>query len=115
MHRTAVDDAVRGYSPNVILGGYPPPCPQVHPSEMQLPREARTTLCQLRSGYCKRLNDYWARIRPGVANICPACHGSPHNVAHLFDCPTDLEIIDLWEQPVEVARFLDLPVDDLAN
>ena len=116
LHRTAVDDATRGYRPSVVLGGYPPP--PVDPSEVRLPRETRTVLSQLRSGYCRRLNDYWAKIRPGTANVCPSCAGSPHDVAHLFNCPaapTALQIIDLWVRPTEVARFLDLSVDERDN
>ena len=113
LHRRAVDDAVRGYLPSVVLGGYPPP--HVNPMEVRLPRETRCALSQLRSGYSKRLNDYWAKIRPGTPNVCPSCAGSPHDVAHLFNCPTSpttLQVIDLWNQPDKVATFLGLPVEE---
>jgi hypothetical protein len=100
----AVTAAVAAYTPNRVLGTPPP---DIDPAERSLPRSARTALAQLRSGHCRRLNSYLARITPGVADVCPACGASPHSVEHLFDCaanPTQLTTRDLWAKPVEVGR-----------
>lgn len=54
---------------------------------------------------------YQSRINNNVVNSCPSCGTSPHDAGHIFSCrnnPTDLEVIDLWLRPVEVANFLGL-------
>ena len=115
LHRQAVEDGVRGYRPNVVLGGYPPP---IAAEEESLPRKARTALSQLRSGWCRQLNSYRARIDPvNYRDICPDCGVGPHDPAHLFRCaakpttPTTLNVEDLWRRPVMVANFLGLRDD----
>jgi hypothetical protein len=109
LHRQAVDDAVRGYKPNVVLGGYPPP---ISDSEKSLSREARCVLSQMRSGWCMRLNSYRHRIDPGIPDCCPNCGIGPDDVSHVFNCAArsagDLHERDLWDDPVGVARFLGL-------
>ena len=109
LHRQAVQDALRGYKPNVILGGYPPP---IADSEKTLSREARCVLSQMRSGWCGRLNSYRHRLDPDIPDICPNCGVGPDDVPHVFQCATrpagHLQLRDLWEDPVGVARFLGL-------
>jgi hypothetical protein len=107
LHTATVESTRANYRPNKVLGQQPPP---IDISEERLSRGARTTLAQLRSGYCKLLNSYQSRIS-NAANICPDCGATPHDVSHIFDCaanPTRLTPLDLWTKPTEVARFLHL-------
>ncbi|KAI5718737.1 hypothetical protein M8J77_026043 [Diaphorina citri] len=81
-------------------------------AEKQLPRETRAKLAQLRSGFSKLLNSYLSRVDPVVRDECPLCQESPHNTSHLFNCsenPTNLTPVDLWNSPIKVAEFLNLP------
>ena len=82
--------------------GTPPP----KIAEQTVPRIARIRLPQLRTEYCPLLNFYLSRICNNVDNRCPKCDVAPHDVNHIFNCSkntTDLQLIDLWERPVEVA------------
>jgi hypothetical protein len=113
LHTATVDDAVRGYSRSITLGGYPPPVNIKE--EICLPRIVRCRLSQLRLGHCVLLADYRSRIDPESSNICPDCNVAPQTVVHLFSCPanpTELEPIDLWLKPRKVAAFLGLLDDD---
>jgi len=95
-------------SPNRVLGTPPP---DISPLESFLPRPVRTTLAQLRSGHCRLLKSYMVRITTGVSDVCPECGVAPHSVEHLFNCsahPTQLTVQDLWDNPAEVADFLNL-------
>jgi len=54
---------------------------------------------------------YKARITSGISDVCPACGVAPHSVEHLFNCqshPTQLTVLDLWDNPAAVADFLNL-------
>ena len=91
-----------------VLGTKPP---VISADEQSLPRLARTKLAQLRTGYSTLLNSYRSRISPEVKDSCPDCGRGPHDLQHLFNCeknPTDLEILDLWLKPKEVAEWLGL-------
>jgi hypothetical protein len=93
---------------NPVLGRRPPP---IHQEERTLPRSARTSLAQLRSGYSPRLHSYQHRLDPRVPNSCPDCHVSPHDTPHLFHCtakPINAVIQDLWAKPAHAARELGL-------
>jgi len=101
-----VAQTVAGYEHNKVLNTT---APEIDSSEIELPRNARTFLAQLRSGYCARLNSYKHRLNPAVHDSCPNCNTTPHSVVHLFECPmhqTDLTFVDLWQRPKEVAEFL---------
>ena len=83
--------------------------PDISEEEAQLPRHHRTTLSQLRLGYCIHLKDYQLRIGKSETEIRPECVSGVHTVAHLFACPThpmSLTLWDLWRYPIEVAWFL---------
>ena len=57
------------------------------------------------------LNSYLSRICDNVDNHCPKCDVAPHDVKYILNCSkntTDLKLIDLWERPVEVSKWLDL-------
>ena len=88
--------------------------PAIAANERELPRQTRVVFAQLRSGWCRRLNSYWARINSDVQNICPACGTDPHDTLHLFCCPakpTHLTPVSLWTQPIQVASFLRLDLE----
>ncbi|KAI5734869.1 hypothetical protein M8J77_011404 [Diaphorina citri] len=71
-------------------------------------------MAQLRSGWCKLLNNYKARLDPSVADTCPLCQSLNHDVWYLFSCPTKPTTLDpnsLWTDPVVVAKFLDLETE----
>ena len=101
------------------------PAPSISASEASLPRHFRTTLCQLRSGYCSRVNTYRKTIGTSDSEICPECGIEPHTMAHIFCCPeapTDLAVEGLWRRPVEVAQhltsmsaFADLPALEMRD
>ena len=107
IHTETVTWAITNQSPNRILKRQPPP---ICPEETTLPRPYRATLSQLRSGFCKALNQYRTDIGLADDPSCPACGGEIHDPPHLFSCPAhpagDLNVEDLWERPVRVAQFL---------
>ena len=111
IHTTTVAQTIREYNNNKVLL-HPPP--GINPEEQKLSRKERSSLAQLRSGYCKLLNSYQARIN-GSPDVCPRCAESPHDTHHLFDCrenPTNLTVLDLWTRPIEVADFLSTLIHD---
>ena len=59
LHTDAVNKAVKSYERNVVLDGRPPP---ISNSEEDLTMKDRSTLAQLRSGYCGLLGSYKSRI-----------------------------------------------------
>ena len=108
LHRKAVQDSIRGYRDNVVLGGYPPP---ISEEERTLPRKTRCTLAQLRSGQSTYLQSYQAKLNAGVDPTCPDCGGGEHTTNHLFMCPSNLTTLvaeDLWNFPRQVAQHLKL-------
>ena len=116
VHTAAVDRHLASRDHNKVLLR---PAPSVSASELLLPRHYRTTLSQLRSGYCSRLLTYKQTIGSSDSDLCPECGTEPHTAAHIFRCPgapTALAVEDLWHRPVEVANhiaslsaFADLP------
>ena len=61
------------------------------------------------------INDYRHRLNNDILDECPFCRITPHNTQHLFECsanPTNLEVIDLWRKPTEVAEFLNLESEE---
>ena len=55
IHRAAAGRFIGTQRPNRLLHSPPP---EINPEELSLPRHHRTTLSQLRSGFCSRLLDY---------------------------------------------------------
>uniref|UniRef100_A0A8D8YVW9 Uncharacterized protein n=1 Tax=Cacopsylla melanoneura TaxID=428564 RepID=A0A8D8YVW9_9HEMI len=112
VHTRIVENTIRSYTPNRVLNAKPP---DIARAEQKLPRCTRTILAQLRSGWSKHLNTYMHRIDPAIEDKCPKCEGSPHDTPHLFNCPSDptpLTPSDLWLNPIEVARFLKIPIEN---
>ena len=112
LHTTAVRETIDKYRPNKVINDTPP---KVAEDEKRLPRRTRAQLAQLRSGYSKLLMSYRSRIET-VADECPECHSSPHDTAHLFNCPakpTNLEVLSLWNEPIAAAQFLGLETSEI--
>ena len=112
IHTREVRRSVQNLGNNKVLNSIPP---DIDKTEKELPRQTRTTLSQLRSGYSKMLKSYKARIDPTVNDLCPKCELEPHTTTHLFNCsqkPTHLTVYDLWNKPKEAAKFLELVEDD---
>ena len=64
-----------------MLDGRPPP---ISNSEKELTRKERSTLVQLRSGYCRLLGSYKSRIKKDAnLYVCADCGTTPHDVKHL--------------------------------
>ena len=112
LHTMFVSEYLRNQEPNKVLNQRPP---QINSAERNLPRHARSTLAQLRSGYSKSLNSYLSRINPRIPNRCPHCKRSPHDTRHLFNCtskPVSLDLLSLWNDPVEAATQLELLIPE---
>ena len=106
LHTSAVSSTISSRPPNRVLQA---PAPPVSEEELDLPRPYRTTLAQLRSGFCPALNSYLERVGRSPNDLCPSCHSSPHTTSHIFTCPshpTSLTVRDLWDRPCAVAEFL---------
>ena len=107
LHTAAVVKAVQCHERNVVLDGHPPPMSN---SEKELTRKERSTLAQLRSGYCRLLCSYKSRIKKDAnLDVCADCGTTHHDVKHLFVCPahpTTLIPSDLWSRPTDAVREL---------
>ena len=108
IHTESVDSTINAQIDNFVLHS---PAPEIHSSELTMPRKTRCILAQLRSGYSNYLNYYQNRIDHNKTAICPDCNIEVHNTEHLFSCtakPTNLTARSLWETPKEAAAFLGL-------
>ena len=106
IHTRAVREAIGSRRLNSVLSTA---APDVDEEEADLPRIARTTLAQLRSGYCSSLNSFRHRIDLSPSPVCPCCRQADHTTNHLFNCPehpTNLTPLDLWQRPGEAVDFL---------
>ena len=107
LHTAAVVNVVQCHEMNVVLDGRPPP---ISNSEKKLTRKERSTLAQLRSGYCRLLGSYKSRIKKDVnLDVWADCGTTPHDVKHLLVCPahpTTLIPSDLWSRPTDALREL---------
>ena len=108
LHTAAVAEAIIGMDakPNRVLGARPPP---VDSSVTDLPRHWRSTLSQLRSGFCRCLRSYRVVVDQSDPSSCPKCDAAEHTVEHLFQCnffPTTLYRLDLLINPLRPVSFL---------
>ena len=106
IHTEVVAETMRGYDQNRVLNA---PAPKISDDEKLLPRRIRTTLSQLRSGFCAKLKDLLHRIGRSDNDTCPDCQSHPASSSHLFGCPThptNLTTTDLWERPWEAALHI---------
>ena len=82
LHTDAVDKAVKSHERNLVLDGRPPP---ISRSERDLTRKERSTLAQLRSGYCRLLGSYKSRIKKDARlKVCSDCGTTTQDVKHLW-------------------------------
>ena len=91
-----------GCKPQPCPGDPPPP---VDMSERALPCPWRSTLCQVRSEFCRSLNSYTAVLNNGDPT-CPECGSGPQTTGHLFNCtanPLACKVVDLWCNPLHAA------------
>ena len=90
-----------------MLDGRPPP---ITSSERDLTRKERSSIAQLRSGYCRLLGSYRSRIKKDASlNICADCGTTPHDVKHLFVFPahpTTMIPSNLWNRQTDAVREL---------
>ena len=89
VHTVAVVKAVQCQERNVVLDGWPPPNSS---SEKELTRKDRSNPCSTK---IRILVDSWALTRAEsrrmqANNVCADCGTTPHDVKHLFVCPTTL-------------------------
>ena len=92
LHTAAVVKAVQCHERNVVLDGRPPP---ISNSEKELTRKERSTLAQLRSGYCRLLGSYKSRIKKDAnLDVCADCGTTPYDVKHLFVLPGSPDYTD---------------------
>ena len=106
IHTDFVSQSIASHGNHPLLNV---PAPAIHSSESRLPRSHRSTLSQLRSGHCAKLQSYLHRTDKADLPTCPHCKASDETVQHIFDCPsfpTDLSPSDLWSRPTRVASFL---------
>ena len=82
-------------SPRGISRQWRPSSAMVHFQELL--STWRSTLCQLRSGFCRSLNSFTAVLNNGDPT-CPECGSGPHTTGNLFKCAANslaCEVIDL--------------------
>ena len=106
IHTECVKESIENLGNNRLLDAPPP---KISSSEKSLSRPERSTLSQLRTGQCKRLNDFQHKLGLAQNALCPECLFRRHTSSHIFNCdacPTDLTVRDLWEFPVLVIDFL---------
>ena len=106
IHTDVVAKTVDRLGGSRVLNRRPPP---VDKSEATLPRLVRTTLSQLRSGFCARLKSFQFRIGGADDDLCPDCGTLTHDTNHVFSCqthPTRLTTESLWKDPWAAAKFI---------
>ena len=107
IHTRTVAQAIEARKPNRVLGAAAPDV--VDERERDMTRQERTTLAQLRTGFCSGLNSYLHVIGAAESPLCPCCRQAEHTVQHLFQCPehpTDLTPLALWHRPGRALEFL---------
>ena len=108
LHTAIVKQHIENIPAHPLINRKPP---QVHKTELTLPRQTRRTLAQLRAQKCPLLQGYLHGIGAAEDPRCPLCGHDGHDTAHLFVCPsipTDLTPIELWRRPAEVADLLEV-------
>ena len=106
LHTDAVDKAVKCHERNVVLDGRPPP---ISSSERDLTRKERSTIAQLKSGYCRLMSLTRSDSRRMQASTSVQTGTTPHDVKHLFVClahPTTMIPSDVWSRPTGAVREL---------
>ena len=107
IHTRAVEEAIDARKPNRVLNAAAPDVDDA--AERDMSRRERTTLAQLRTGFCSALDGYLHVIGAAESPLCPCCRQAEHTVPHLFQCPEHpptCTAIDLWLRPGLALQFL---------
>ena len=110
MHFTNL--AIQKLSPNTILGTLPP---EIHQSELTLPRADWVHLSRLRCGHHTALATYQKRIDYSIDKVCTHCSTGTHSLTQIMThCPALTHIrthhnisspLDLWHSPGNCLLF----------
>ena len=73
IHTRAVKEAIRSANGSLLMAA-----PDADEAETDLLRVARTTLAQLRSGYCFSFNTFNHHIYLSHHPVCPSCGQADH-------------------------------------
>ena len=92
-----------------MLDGRPPP---ISSSERDLTRKERSTLAQLRSGYCRLLGSCKSRMKKDASlNVGADCGTTSHDVKHLFVCPATTMTLAgnsaIWRRETQIEINID--------
>ena len=103
IHKHFINIAIQKLGPNTILGTPPP---EIHHSELALPRADRVHLSWLRCGHHTALATYQKRIDDSVNEVCTLYSTNIHSLTHIMThCPTHTHTrthhnisspLDLW-------------------
>ena len=105
LHKVYTERAIGKYNDNKILKRRPPLSPdEVAEKEKTLSRKEEVLLCQLRSGYCSKLNGFKASLNNTIPDRCRKCCKETETCEHFMSCQIGLPIEHLWTDPKEVAR-----------
>lgn len=105
LHMSATKAPIESLQRNRVLGTRPP---EISSDEANLPQTLRTTLTQLRSGWCKDLKTHHHYIGNATDNLFPDCQRLPQSTFHLLTCPANPTVFtpwDCWKLPRETAEF----------
>jgi hypothetical protein len=107
LHMSVTKKSIEIIKPNRVLGTRPP---EFSPQEKLLPRLHRTTLNQVRSGFCKNLKSYQKFIRATDDDRCPECNLLvPQSSEHLFYSPANTMVLtprNRWKRSRDAVEFL---------
>ena len=98
IHTESVAEAISNQENNKVLNE---PAPQVHKSELELPKRTTSVLSQLRSSYSSHLQSFLYSIGKSQDPNCPDCHTDLHTTNHLFNCPANPTSLPTIHQPMD--------------
>lgn len=107
LQRSSKQSTTTVISHNIVLGQTPSP---VNPNEKDLPRQIRTKLAQLKSGWCRIHNHYKLRLNTDLDDTSSLCEVGPYDTRLLFECPnnlTSLNVTSLRTMPKTDSIFLE--------
>ena len=81
IHTHFTNLAIKKLGPNIILGTPPP---EIHHSELALPRADRVHLSRLCCGYHTAVASYRKRIDDSVDEGCTHCSTGTHSLTHIM-------------------------------
>ena len=108
IHTEIVNSYLKSKLPNKIINDT---APEINKNEINISRESRRILAQLRSNKCPILFQYSNKINPSTYQnpMCPLCLTNIHDTHHLFNCKkiySSRSVISLWTEPDYVVSLL---------